>query len=175
MSGSGYSGFGSGLGPGLTISKNAMNSMVGPGGSGWSGSFSLFSVGGGKTVHKERMVMTKNRGVHKGGGITRTYPDHPDPSRVSAGLRTTPYPDPTRTHLDPTRTQGHRREVGQGPCQFHPEKPGKIGTPCQKLPRQALSSQRDWENPGNIWFLCQGFLCGDAWRKTRPASQVKNA
>ena len=105
MSGSGYSGFGSGLGPGLTISKNAMNSMVGPGGSGWSGSFSLFSVGGGKTVHKERMVMTKNRGVHKGGGITRTYPDHPDPSRVSAGLRTTPYPDPTRTHLELTRTR----------------------------------------------------------------------
>ena len=47
--------------------------------------------------------MTKNKGVQKGWGITRTYPDHPDPSRVSAGLRATPYPDPTRTHLDPLR------------------------------------------------------------------------
>ena len=37
MSGSGSEGAGSGLGPGLSISKNAMISMAGPGGSGWSG------------------------------------------------------------------------------------------------------------------------------------------
>ncbi len=105
MSGSGSEGAGSGLGPGLPISKNVVISMAGPGGSGWSGYILLFAIGGGKTVHKDILVMTKNRGVHKGKGKTRTYPDHPDPSRVSAGLRTTPYPDPTRTHLDPTRTR----------------------------------------------------------------------
>ena len=175
MSGSGYDGTGSGLGPGMPISKNVMISMAGPGGSGWSGYISLFFIGGGKTVHKERLVMTKNRGVYKGWEKTRTYPDHPDPSRVSAGLRATPYPDPTRTHLDPSRTHGHLRAVGQRPCQFQPEKPGKIGTLSQNRLQQPLSSRRDWENPGKFWFLCQGFLCGGALRKTPPASQVKNA
>ena len=42
MSGSGYDGSGSGLGPGMSISKYLMISMVGPGGPGGPGLFFSF-------------------------------------------------------------------------------------------------------------------------------------
>jgi len=159
MSGSGSEGAGSGLGPGLPISKNVMISMAGPGGSGWSGYILLFAIGGGKTAHKDILVMTKNRGVHKGKGKTRTYPDHPDPSRVSEGLRTTPYPDPTRTHLDPTRTR----------CLT------KGFTARRKLSQNALTCHETGAILAIKRFLCGLMSCGGALRKTPPASQVKNA
>lgn len=76
MSGSGSVSFGSGLGPGLRFSNCPTKSMLGPGGSGWSGSFGKILLVWG-TTHAHR----------KDSDQTRTHPDHPDPRNNSNGLR----------------------------------------------------------------------------------------
>lgn len=133
---SGYEGFGSGLGPGVDNSKNPMISMVGPGRSGWSGYFSLFFVGGPILRHRETLLNAtydpKNGVVRKGEENTRTYPDHPDLARVSAGLRPAPYPDPTRTQMDQTRTYGRRHEAGHEPRRLPWHQPAGPGHPIRR-------------------------------------------
>ena len=97
-SGSGSAPVGPGMGPGIAPSGKPRISWMGPGGSGWSGSVTLFSVQG--LTH----VITCTGGIgglRKSKRITRTHPDHPDPWRIFAVFETRrpgPNPDP---HPDP--------------------------------------------------------------------------
>ncbi len=82
--------------------------------------------------------MMKNTGIPKGKENTRTHPDHPDLSRVCAGLRATPHPDPTRTYLDHTRTLARRLRGKEGAGRFPTTRSGKI----DKSPHGRASDHR---------------------------------
>jgi len=103
LDGSGFALVGPGMGPGLPCSRNPQKAKAGPGGSGWSGSVALsFVAAGPRITHDTRITRdARVRGYRECRGKTRTYPDHPDPWRFSAGFaraRPGPNPDP---HLDP--------------------------------------------------------------------------
>lgn len=82
-----------------------MNSKLGPGRSGWSGSFPLFSVGAEKScscVHVHEVRITR---IYNVGEYTRTTRTYTDPSLFSKGLRQ----PQTRTLLGP-------KPFRPGPC-----------------------------------------------------------
>lgn len=86
-----------------------MNSKLGPGRSGWSGSFPLFSVEGEKScscVHVHEVRITR---IYNVGEYTRTTRTHLDLSLLSKGVRqpqtrTLPGPKPFRPGPCPLAT-----------------------------------------------------------------------
>lgn len=105
MNGSKSVSFGSGLGPGLNLTKKTAKSMPGPGGSGWSGAFSEIISG------RERRGRYEN--VANKPGPTRTTRTH---STISTGYRSLqpgPNPDPHRHDPDRRQHLRHRRLCGR--------------------------------------------------------------
>lgn len=93
MSGSGSVSFGSGLGPGLHLSNYPTKSMLGPGGSGWSGAFAEIIFGWDEHGRYQEIA---NRP-----GPTRTTRTH---STIPTGCRSHlpgPNPDPHLHDPDP--------------------------------------------------------------------------
>jgi len=103
IGGSGSAPLGPGLGPGIGTARKPPNSWMGPGGSGWSGYAAFSFVGTGMRIMTRVVCVTRDTritGVRKSREETRTYPDHPDPWRISAVFRHRrpgPRPGPTRT------------------------------------------------------------------------------
>lgn len=93
MSGSGSVSFGSGLGPGLSISNSPTKSMLGPGGSGWSGSFAEINL---EWDERGRYEKVMNRP-----GPTRTTRTHSMIPTGCSALKPGPNSDPKLTDPDP--------------------------------------------------------------------------
>jgi hypothetical protein len=118
MSGSGSVSFGSGLGPSLHISNNPTKSMLGPGGSGWSGSFPETFSGWGKRARYEKVAIRP--------GPTRTTRTHSTISTGCSAHKPGPNPDPHRRNPDPRlRSRGDAKMHGH----VKPDSLARTGNP----------------------------------------------
>lgn len=140
MFGSGYERFRSGLGPGMVTSKTSMISTVGPGRSGWSGYFLLFSVGPQKRPLKDHNIGVYEK-VGKQPGPTRTTRTQPGFLRVCGRPHTRTLPGPTWSKPGPKGSPSRRDKNHAG---FDAVPMGKIGNASQTArdsgPVRALSA-----------------------------------
>lgn len=140
MFGSGYERFRSGLGPGMVTSKTSMISTVGPGRSGWSGYFLLFSVGPQKRHLKDHNIGVYEK-VGKQPGPTRTTRTQSRFLRVCGRPHTRTLPGPTWPEPGP-RGLRSRRDKNHAGLMAAPM--GKIGNASQTThhsgPGRALSA-----------------------------------